>query len=102
MLVKEQKRPAATEELAKVRLEEEELENDLCFKYFGAMQDGDEDPIVPVNHSVTIAWARFRDKKGTELCETPIKTPHPPMELLRHVTPPVQLREMEADPILAS
>ncbi len=37
-LVREQKRQAAQEELAKVRLEEGELENVLSFKYIGVME----------------------------------------------------------------
>ncbi len=40
----------------------------------------------------------WRPKKGTDRCETPIRTPHSPMELVRHGNPPLRLRELEADP----
>ncbi len=87
------------QELAKVRLEEEEIENVLCFKYLGVMQAGDGDPMAPVKHRVNIAWARFRDlKRVLTDANTLIATLHPPMELFRYVKHPVRLRELEADP----
>ncbi len=53
-ILKESKRKAAQAQLEKVRLEEKYLKNVLHFKYFGVLQSGDGDPMVPVNHRVTI------------------------------------------------
>ncbi len=46
---------AELDEIQKVRLGTQELENVLRFKYLGVMQSSDEDPLVPVNHRVAIS-----------------------------------------------
>ncbi len=68
-IVKESKRKAAQEELEKVRLEQEDLQKVLHLKYLGIMQSGDGDPIVPVDHRMTISWTRFRDLKHDNLVD---------------------------------
>ncbi len=54
-IVKESKRKEAQEKLEKVRLERRRPTEGLHFKYLGVMQSGDADPMVPVNHRVTIS-----------------------------------------------
>ncbi len=60
----------AEEELAKITLEEEELENFHCFKYLGVIQAGDGDPMVSVNHCVISPGPALETQKGTDRGET--------------------------------
>ncbi len=61
MLVKEAKTQAAQDQLGKVRLEEQELQNSLPLKTLRVLQAVDGDPTVPVKHRVTLAWSRLRE-----------------------------------------
>ncbi len=41
---------------ADIRLEEDEQDNALCFKYLCVMRADERNPISSVNYRVTIAW----------------------------------------------
>ncbi len=58
-LIKRIKIEKHQEQLPKVQIGQEELENVYSFVYLGAEIASDGDPEVPIQHRINIAWGRF-------------------------------------------
>ncbi len=91
-ILKQEKAQAEKEELEKVELGNEGLENELHLKYLGVLLSGDGDSPVPVNHGVEIVWSPYTNLKRIL---TSTRLPNSILICVRDVDDAIQIRILE-------